>query len=243
MRKRTLLATILVALVAAGTLIMVVPGGTAGAQTSPPSAGAEDCMYPLDCEAMDYNPCCQATGCKQVLVDAKTCIDKSTLEAGTTTGQGAKNSLLTTTYYRMLRAGTCPSNFRLTSWGESRALPIGSSTVASTTTTGTIASTHLICPETLPDNATITQLVIYGYDNTANGYIYSCLYKSDDLSSGGTAIACVSSTTVGQTAWLSSLVSEAVDNVNNTYYVSSYVTPGQDIELKIYTVEVRYTTP
>jgi hypothetical protein len=244
MKKRTLLGTCLVAVLAAGALLFLMPRGEADAQTTPPSAGSQDCMYPLDCVEMGDNPCCQASECKGVLLASNNCADKAALEEGTTISQGEREALLTTTHYHMLRGAVCPSNFRLTSWGESRSLPVGGgSYVFSTGTTGTIASSHVICPEVLPDNATIYQLALYGYDNTSSGSISACLYKSYYMSSAVTSIACITSVDGGEAGWQSSTVSEPVDNGNYTYFVSSYVTPGKNSDLKIYTVEVRYTTP
>ena len=246
MGKRARLEICLVVLFAACTLALPPIEGSADAQTSAGSGAEQTCQFPIDCAAMSYSPCCQAASCAGVLLSQTQCVEQATLEKETTTTQGTtKNMLLTTNHYHMLRAGTCPSNFRISGWGESKALPInGYSSVSSTTTTGTILNTHLICPEDLPDNATITAMAIYGYDNTSSGSIVGCLYKSPDSSSSGTSIACITSTnSSSDQTWVSSTVSESVDNTNYTYYVSTYVSPGQDTNLRIYTVEVRYTTP
>lgn len=252
MRRTTLslrdvvVAGISICVIAAGVVLW---HGSVQGQSEPPggsSSSAGSCVYPLNCENNPAHPCCVASGCNDILIEPGVCGHPPSLPSGKGGIEGASaaggDSVLTTTHYRNYRANTCVTTWQSAAGNLAYNLPIGAYYVQSPTNSGYLQ--HVYCDfADIPEGATLTRFCLYGYDNTSpSGHIAGSLYRGLEYANSTTTLGSASSAS-GSSSWCSSTFSEAVNYTSYNYFASVYMSSGYSTDLKLYTVEVWYTTP
>jgi hypothetical protein len=249
MRKRTLVATCIVALLASCVLLLLVTKGSADAQTPPATEETgQSCVYPINCQDNPAHPCCVRYACSDILTADGLCEIPPSLppqkETAGRASSGGGAAPLTTTHYRNYRAHSCAARWQSSAGSIGYALPTGGDIVQSPSSSGYMQ--HVLCNfGDLPDNATLIRFCIYGNDGTSpGGHINGLLKRYDEnLNNSYTNLASVSSAWSTPFGSCSSYFSEAVDNVDYNYFASVYISSGYSSNLQLFTVEVWYTTP
>ncbi len=110
-------------------------------------------------------------------------------------------------------------------------------------------TTYGYCSVKLPDNATIKSGRAYGSDTSIQTMTFS-IRKANYCSEAYASIATWSSTdnnadpACTQAQWTSAIVTEAVDNLNNTYYFYFQIPYALSPELlRLWNVEIAYDVP